>query len=114
MDQFALAYRRPNCYDSMKYLYSKLQKTDEYQYDREGYEKLLKKFAEEKEHEDKEKETTGADWVIHTRVFYVYTIFFTFLSYRQRGIEPSINQAAQQLTMLQLEVWGLLWNKPIA
>ena len=59
MDQFALVYRRPNCYDSAKYLYSKLEKID-YQYDKEGYEKLLEKQAKKKE-EEKQKETTGAD-----------------------------------------------------
>jgi hypothetical protein len=59
MDQFALVWRRPNCFDSVKYLYNKLQKID-YQYDREGYEKLLKKYAEITETEEKQKETTGA------------------------------------------------------
>ncbi len=59
MEQFALVYRRPNCFDSMKHLYSKLQKID-YQYDREGYEKLLKKYAEKPEIEEDKKESTGA------------------------------------------------------
>ncbi len=58
MEEFAMVYRRPNCFDSVKHLYGKLQKID-YQYDREGYEKLLKKYAEE--NEEKQKETTDAD-----------------------------------------------------
>ena len=51
-DQFALVYRRPNCFDSVKYLYDRLQKID-YQYDREGYEKLLKERTEKTELEEK-------------------------------------------------------------
>jgi hypothetical protein len=53
-DQFAMVYRRPNCNDSMKYLYDKLHKID-YQYDREGYEKLLKEHTEKTEFEEKQK-----------------------------------------------------------
>ena len=60
MDQFALVYRSPNCFDAVKNLYNKLEKI-EYQYDKEEYEKLLKKQAERKEAEEKQKETTGAD-----------------------------------------------------
>jgi hypothetical protein len=51
-DQFAMVYKRPNCNDSIKYLYDRLQKID-YQYDREGYEKLLKEYTEKKELEGK-------------------------------------------------------------
>jgi len=57
MEQFALVYRRPNCFDSVKHLYGKLQKID-YEYDKEGYEKLLKKQAEKAEREAKEETGT--------------------------------------------------------
>ena len=39
-EAFALVYRRPGCWDSIKYLYDKLHKI-EYQYDREHYEQRL-------------------------------------------------------------------------
>ncbi|MFX1606709.1 MAG: hypothetical protein ACFFDD_12515 [Promethearchaeota archaeon] len=37
-EDLALVFRRPQCWDSIKYLYNKLQKVD-YQYDREQYER---------------------------------------------------------------------------
>ncbi|OLS22343.1 MAG: hypothetical protein ThorAB25_25680, partial [Candidatus Thorarchaeota archaeon AB_25] len=57
-DQFAMVYKRPNCNDSMKYLYDRLQKID-YQYDREGYDKLLKEHREKAEQEEKKKENAA-------------------------------------------------------
>ena len=57
-EQFALVYKRPNCFDAVKSLYDNLQKID-YQYDREGYEKLLKEHIEKTELEEKQKEETG-------------------------------------------------------
>jgi len=50
-----MVYRRPNCNDAIKYLYEKLQKID-YEYDREGYEKLLKEHTERT---GMQKEETG-------------------------------------------------------
>jgi len=56
-EQLAMAYRRPNCFESMKFLYDKLQKVD-YEYDKEAYERLVQELAKKAE---LEKETTGAD-----------------------------------------------------
>ena len=41
-DALGMVYRRPQCWDSIKHLYAKLQKTD-YRYDRESYEKHLER-----------------------------------------------------------------------
>ena len=57
-DQFAMVYKRPNCNDSTKYLYDKLQKID-YQYDREGYEKLLKEQTEKAKLQDEQEDETS-------------------------------------------------------
>ncbi len=50
-----MVYRRPNCFNSMKYLYDKLQKID-YEYDKEAYEKPVKEHMEKTEQEEKKKE----------------------------------------------------------
>ncbi len=47
-DDLALVFRRPQCWDSIKYLYNKLQKID-YQYDRNHYEKQIEEEAKRKE-----------------------------------------------------------------
>jgi hypothetical protein len=45
-NELALVYRRPQCWDSIKHLYSKLQKVD-YSYDRDQYEKQLEEETED-------------------------------------------------------------------
>ncbi len=51
-DQFALVYKRPNCFDSVKYVYDRLQKLD-YELDEEGYAKLVKEHIEKTKLEEK-------------------------------------------------------------
>ena len=57
-EQFAMVYRRPNCFDSIKYLYDKLQKID-YEYDKEAYDRILKEQKEKSEQEEKKKENAS-------------------------------------------------------